>query len=445
MTTSAAAAPATVSFVKRIASSQLALWAAFIVVHLVLGLLNLYAEGQPLGDVTMVYRFWMEQAALGVWVGIDTVWVYPILALVPMIVSSLFGPDNFGSTWLTMVMVLNAVALGFLTGWGRSRHSLTPAWWWVGFLALLGPIALGRIDSITVPVALVGVLLIASRPTAAAALLTVATWIKVWPAALIAAALIAVKDRLSVLTAAVITSAGILAGALLLGAGPNVLSFITQQTGRGLQVESPISTIWMWMAAAGRAYVDYDREILTYQVYGPGVDVAAALMTPVLVIAVLAIATLGILASRRGVPAAELFAPLALALTVALIAFNKVGSPQFVGWLAVPIVAGLVTSAAGYGPRFRTPAAIVLVIAGFTHVLYPYLYTYLLWVNPLMLAVLTARNALYFVLLAWAISTIRESMRTAGTSVDEQDGPPATLWPFAGHDSTPSVRSSIKE
>ena len=41
---------------------------------------------------------------------------------------------------------------------------------------------------------------------------------------------------------------------------------------------------------------------------------------------------------RRGVPGAELLPPLALAITTALILFNKVGSPQFVTWLAVPIV-----------------------------------------------------------------------------------------------------------
>ena len=214
------------------------------------------------------------------------------------------------------------------------------------------------------------------------------------------------------LTAAVIGSAAILAGALLLGAGPKVRSFITQQTGRGLQIESPISTIWMWMASAGFAYVDYDRDILTYQVYGPGAEVAAALMTPLLAIVVLGIAILGIVATRRGVSTPDLFPPLALALTVALIAFNKVGSPQFVGWLAVPILAGLVTSFAGHGARFRTPATIGVIIAALTQVIYPYLYNYLLWVNPLMLVVLTVRNALYFALLAWAISAILRSMRT---------------------------------
>ena len=401
------------SLVGRIASSQFVLWGAFVLVHLALGLLNLYGANLPLGDVTSVYKFWMDTAVNGgVWVGIDTVWVYPILALLPMIASTLFGIENIGSTWLTMVMILNAVAFGFLTGWGRSRGSLAPAWWWVAFLALLGPIAMGRIDSITVPVALVGVLLLASRPSAAAVLLTAATWIKVWPAALVAAALIALHDRVKVLTAAVIGSAAIIAGALLMGAGPNVLSFITQQTGRGLQIESPISTIWMWMAAAGFAYVDYDRDILTYQVYGPGAEVAAALMTPLLAIVVLGIAILGIVATRRGVSTPDLFPPLALALTVALIAFNKVGSPQFVGWLAVPILAGLVTSFAGHGARFRTPATIGAVIATLTQVIYPYLYNYLLWVNPLMLVVLTVRNALHFALLAWAISAILRSMRT---------------------------------
>jgi len=414
-------------------------------VHLGLGLLNLYGDNQPLGDVTNVYKFWMDSAINGgVWVGIDTVWVYPILALVPMIVSVMFGPENIGSTWLTMVMVLNAVALGFLTGWGRPRSSLAPAWWWVTFLALLGPIAMGRIDSITVPVALVGVLLLASRPALAAVLLTVATWIKVWPAALIAAALIALRDRVKVFAAAAIGSVAIIAGALLMGAGPHVLSFITQQTGRGLQVESPISTIWMWMAAAGFAYVDYDQQILTYQVYGPGAELAAALTTPLLAIAVLGIAVLGIIATRRGVSTPELFPPLALALTVALIAFNKVGSPQFVGWLAVPILAGLVTSFAGHGTRFRTPATIALVIAALTQVIYPFLYNYLLWVNPLMLIVLTARNALYFVLLVWAISAILHSMRNVDAAANDGGEWLPGVWPFTP-ESTPSPVPSSKE
>lgn len=384
-------------------------WGAFVLAHLWLGLLNLYAPGLPLGDVTIVYKFWMEQGFYGNhWVGIDTVWVYPIVAIVPMLVAWAFGPEQYAATWLSLVMLLNAIALGFVTGWGRSRARVSVAWWWVAFLVVLGPIALGRIDSVTVPLAMIGMLLIARRPRVAIALLTVATWIKVWPAALIASAVIALRSRLSLIAAAAISSAAILGVALLLGSGANVVSFITQQTGRGLQIEAPISTLWLWQVAAGvpDTVVYYDRLILTFQVLGDGVDAAATLMTPVLALAVLAIILLGIRASRQGASAAELLPPLSLALVVALIAFNKVGSPQFVTWIAVPVVLGLATRAAGCGRSFRTPAILALVIAGLTQLIYPYLYSDLLATKVPILIVLTARNLLWFVLLGWAIHAV---------------------------------------
>ena len=42
------------------AMTPITVWIAFILVHLWLGLLNLYAPGLPLGDVTNVYRYWMD-------------------------------------------------------------------------------------------------------------------------------------------------------------------------------------------------------------------------------------------------------------------------------------------------------------------------------------------------------------------------------------------------
>lgn len=411
--------------------SPITVWVAFIVAHLWLGMLNLYAPGLPLGDVTIVYKFWMEQAFVSnFWVGIDSVWVYPILALVPMALAWSFGPDLFASTWLSMIMLLNAVAFGFVTGWGRSRERVGVAWWWVAFLVLLGPIALARIDSVTVPLAIIGVMLIASRPGVAAVVLAIATWIKVWPAALIAAAVIALRDRLRIVAGAVVTSAAILVVALLIGSGANVLSFITQQTGRGLQVESPISTFWMWQAAAGatNTFVYYDRDILTYQVQGAGVDVAAAVMTPLMVLVVAAVALLGWRAVRRGVSAGDLLPALSLAFVTALIAFNKVGSPQFVSWLAVPIVLGLATSAAGHGRSFREPAILVLAIAGLTQVIYPYLYTSLLALNPLILGTLTVRNALYFVVLGWAIYAIAAA--TPHEFDEDEESWLPSVWPL---------------
>ena len=416
-----------------LARNPITVWVAFVLVHLWLGLVNLYSPSAPLGDVTWVYKFWTDQAIVADYrVGIDTVWVYPILALLPMLAATAFGPEQYGSTWLTMIMLLNAVAFGFVTGWGRSRERIGVAWWWVAFLLLLGPIALGRIDSVTVPLALVGVILIASRPRAAAVVLTVAMWVKVWPVAVLGAAIIALHDRRRIIAVVLGVSVLIIGAALLLGSGANVLSFITQQTGRGLQVEAPITTLWLWQALAGvpDTYVYYDSEILTYQVQGTGVALAAAVMTPVLALAVLMIAGLGVRATRAGASAGDLFPALTLAFVTVLIAVNKVGSPQFIGWIAVPVVLGLATSAAGHGRSFRFPATVALVIAALTQAVYPYLYDAVLALNPLMLAVLSARNILEFVLLGWAVLAVVRSPRQPGADDDPHEQWLPSVWPL---------------
>jgi hypothetical protein len=422
--------------VRGVWKSPIVLWLAFVIVHLWLGILNLYADGYPLGDVTSVYKFWSEQGIDGgFWVGIDGSWVYPIVAIVPMLIAHAFGPALYASTWLSLMMLADAIAFGFLIGWGRHGRNTVAAWWWLGFLVLLGPIALGRVDSFTVPIAMIGVLFIATRPALASVLLTVAAWIKIWPGAIVVALVIATKARWRVLVAAAGVSVGIIAVAVALGSGMNVFSFVTQQTGRGLQIEAPISSIWLWQALAGRpgSSLYYDRDILTFQVLGDGVGLVSSLMTPLLVLVVLAIMLLAILGVRNRAPVTDVLPPLVLALITAFIAFNKVGSPQFISWLAVPVILGLVTAATGHGRSFRTPAILVAVLAALTQSFYPYLYGWLLALDPVMLVLLTARNLLLFVLLGWAVASLWRSIRPDARHedlVDESGWLPA-VWPLA--------------
>jgi hypothetical protein len=421
---------------RSVVANPAVLWSAFVVVHFWLGFVDLYGPGIPLGDVTIVYRFWTDQAVVAhYWVGIDASWVYPILAWVPMLAARVFGVADYAATWLSLVMLLDAVAFAALIGWGHRRQNSAIAWWWLGFLVLLGPIALGRIDSITIPLAIVGVLLVATRPRAAALILTIATWIKVWPAAILAAMLIAARARVRVLLTAVAASAAIVLFALLLGSGWNVFSFVGQQAGRGLQVEAPISTVWLWRALAGLGHtsVYYDTTLLTWQVKGDGVALAASVMTPVLVIVMLAIAVVGVLAVRNRAPVTEVLPALSLAFVTAFIAFNKVGSPQYVTWLAVPIILGLATRASGHGRSFAVPATLGMVIAALTQVIYPYLYGSLLGLDVIMLLVITAKDVLLFVLLAWALASLVRSarVREPGPSPDDSGWLPA-VWPFSG-------------
>lgn len=402
--------------IRRALATRGALWGAFAAVHLALALLNLYAPGWPLGDVESVYLRWTEQAANG-WlrIGIDAPWVYPILAFAPMTASLAFGAEWYPVTWLALMTILDGIAFAVLLGTRRlSRTRSVAAWWWLGFLAALGPIALGRIDAVTVPIALVGLLLAAGRPRVAAALLTIATWVKVWPAALLAALAIAHRRRFEVVTVAVALSIGIVGVCLLAGSGLNVFGFIGQQTGRGLQVEAPIGVPWLWAIVTGaeEVAIEYDREILTYQITGPGTAAAASVTTPAMAIGVLAVALVGIRAARRGAPIGRILAPLALALVVVLMLANKVGSPQFVTWLAAPIVLGLATAAR----RFTVPAVLAVVVALLTHLIYPYWYGWLLAASPGSVLLLTAKAVLLVVLLGWGVHSLWQAgQERAGT------------------------------
>lgn len=394
--------------VRAIFGNRFSLWLAFVFVHLWLGYENLFSPTNPFGDVTSVYRFWMDQGFHShYWVGIDVAWVYPIVAIMPMMLAYVFGSALYGSTWLSLIFVLDAAALATLTGWGRQRRNLAAGWWWVIFIIALGPVSLGRIDAVSVAVAIIGLLLLARHPTAATVLLTVATWIKVWPVALLGAIVIATKHRSAAIGSVIGTSIGIVAIALAFGAGANVASFISQQTGRGLQIEAPVSTIWLWrgFAHAAGTYVYFDQTILTFQVSGVGTRLASAIMTPLMTVAVAVVALLGIRAMRRLIPVAELLPLLSLGFVLCLIVFNKVGSPQYESWLGVPVVLALATGGSARR-RFRLPAVVTLVIGVMTQAIYPYFYDAVVALNPGLLIVLTIRNLLMIALLVWVVAEL---------------------------------------
>ena len=180
-----------------------------------------------------------------------------------------------------------------------------------------------------------------------------------------------------------------------------------------------IATPWIWAAMAGVPGVEigYSTEILTFQVSGPGTELAAALTTPALAVAAAAVLVLAWVARRRGVAAERILPPAALGITVALIVCNKVGSPQFSAWLAVPIILALVVLGRDGWRSWRTPIVIASVIAALTQAIYPFLYDALLGADPVAVLLLTARNALSIALLVWAITSLVRLM-TGARSTD---------------------------
>ena len=104
----------------------------------------------------------------------------------------------------------------------------------------------------------------------------------------------------------------------------------------------------------------------------------------------------------RGAAFASLFPPLALSIVLALIVFNKVGSPQFVTWLIAPLALGLVIDRR----RWMLPALGALLTALLTQIVYPIVYDLVITAVPIAVAVLTVRNLLFVALFAWALARL---------------------------------------
>ncbi|MFD5278342.1 glycosyltransferase 87 family protein [Pseudarthrobacter sp. NPDC058362] len=383
-------------------------WWGFAVVHLYfLGwMASFFLNGETFSD-TEQYRQWaMDGYNPADLEGKISPWVYPVLAQVPIFLANIAGPSMYLLSWFLIITVLNAVGLYILTRGPRRVSGIAPAWWWLFFTVFMGYLSFARVEGITAPIVLVALLYAAQRPVAAGLLLSIATWIKVWPAAVLVPILIASQKRVQVFLSGVAVTAVVALGTWLSGGLPHILDFLLNQGDRGMQLEATFSTPWVWLSVfniAGSKMAD-NTAINSTEVYGPGASAAAVLMQPLLILAAVGAAILLVRAMKRGAEREELFLEGSLMMVTAFIVFNKVGSPQFIIWLAPVIIAGLTHD----WDRWKVPAALLMGIAMTTFVIYPLFYTPLIHAHPVMAAVLTARNVLLVVLLWWSVQRTAE-------------------------------------
>jgi hypothetical protein len=117
-----------------------------------------------------------------------------------------------------------------------------------------------------------------------------------------------------------------------------------------------------------------------------------------------------------GLDTAGFLARGALLVAVTLILANKVGSPQFVGWLAGPVVVGLARPGAAGLRAWRLPALLVLVIAALTQLVFPVAYDAITLQQTWPSLVLAARNVLLVVLAVVLARDLLRTGRAAGRS-----------------------------
>lgn len=412
------------------AHRQVLVWAVFGVVHAALVVLGVaVVPAEAWWDVDL-YRWWA-----GSFLGadaprpvLDEPWVYPPGALAPVLLPGLVtvvSTPGYALAWAVMVTALDAAVVAVLL----RRGATTAALWWLAFLLALGPVALGRLDAVVAALTVLGLLAAdgVARETGrgpasagavrrAAVLLTAGAWVKVAPGPLLLPlAAAARRPWRDVLAPAAAVSAVVVTAVLALGGSP--FGFLAAQSERGLQAESVAATPWVVAAALdGRSAVVFDEDLVTYEVLGRTADATAGALDLLLPAGLLVAAALLVLARRRGTAAAALL-PASLALTAWLVVANKVGSPQFVAWLAAPVVAAL--AARTPDGAWRRPAAVVtLAVAALTQAVFPWGYAALVVGEPVVSAVLAARNAGLVALLAIGVAA------AARARPSDEDRPP---------------------
>jgi hypothetical protein len=401
-----------------------AIWWAFAALHgtVMLALTPLMVAGDVTGDLPL-YRSWASGAlADGRWPVLDYDWVYPAGALGPIVLSNILGESLYQFVWLLLLTAANAGGVWLLTDRGRKTVDATAAWWWLLILFLLAPVGFLRLEGFSAPMVVAALLLLATRPRVAGVLLAVATWIKVWPAAVIAAAVAVSRSRGTIVGAGVATSAAIV-GLVVVGGGASHLdSFVTMQSSRGLQLEAPMSMPWVWLSMLGvpGSSVYENVGLATNEVMGPGdswlIEGSTGFMLGVLIVLALltAVAARGLPGARRGARAVDETGVVllgALALTTTFVTLNKVGSPQYVLWIAPVVAVGLALRP----EQFRVPSVLVAWTAGLTTLVFPILYLALLDLNPFAVVVLTVRNALLVVLFGWCVlRVLSEALAAVG-------------------------------
>jgi hypothetical protein len=126
-------------------------------------------------------------------------------------------------------------------------------------------------------------------------------------------------------------------------------------------------------------------------------------------------------AYRRGAKQHEIYVIAALALVLGMVTFNKVGSPQYYGWVAVPVIAGLILGV----PRMKPAVIMSCAAALLTQLIFPFMYEALTWARPLSVVVFMCRNLVEVAFWIWAMYRLYSLVRKTPTSdTEKQSGKP---------------------
>lgn len=325
------------------------------------------------------------------------------------------------------MMLLDAgFALALWRRGGPRRHLATA--YWLLFIPLMGPLLLFRFDLLPAVLAGGGLLWLWRRPRLAGALVGLGAATKLWPALLIAPLAAPRKERSRTLTGFAAMGFGLALASLVLGGWDRLVSPLSYQKDRGLQIESVVATPLMW----ARTFLDHDAwrvgmsPFNAVEIWGPGTNLMLRLSNGLTMAGMLAIVWLCWRLFRMTTPHRDAIGLVTLAIVAIMIVTNKTLSPQYVVWLAGPMAVLIGQwDASAHDPRRRRELWLLglgsCVIAGLTQLIYPMMYGDLMsltsW-SPWAVSILVARNVGFLVWTGFLIAVAAKATTRSTTSLD---------------------------
>lgn len=384
---------------------SLVLWLLWVASRVTLVRLVLQ-ETSPVGDVKYYFVgvFRLVPGALKEYPEVGT---WPINLLGWITGSNL---EHFIIGFVIMCLLVDALFYAFLVT-SRWRGRIIAALYWCLFGLATMQVFILRLD--IVPGVLVGLaaLSLFSHPYVASWVLAFATSMKLWPGVL-AAGLVGKfssgKSWLRLLSFAV---ALVAFGSIVYiqGGWERLLSPLTYQSDRGLQIESLPATLFMYRAIASpEEYEVFYAASKSFEIVGPGVDTAATISTWLMGATVVFAFLWALKHFLFGTWRAYSTLCWSIAVVLLLIVTNKVLSPQYIIWVGPLVAIALLVKPKSVFAVIE--ALLMIALAYFSWQVYPQNYPSIMQVpfdHTNGVNALVIRNVLYLVAtviaLVWAI------------------------------------------
>lgn len=368
---------------------------------------------------------------------------YPVPAVallwVPDGITHLLGiPGSYAWACAGMVLALDAVFMGVLImrritmnpPSAQRAESSAAEVIWILALPAIGATALARFDIVPGILVAFALLFAIHHPRFAGAAAAFATAVKYWPAVIIPALLSPSTVRRRLLASGAITGALIAIVAVAWGGLDRLMTPLTYQSDRGLQIESIAATpaVVAWGFARGEPWHIFYASSKSFEIQGPLVGTLQHLSTVISATAVLLLVwlwwrawqNLRAMDHGRALSGEDPHIPTQLVwLTVAsillFIVTSKVFSPQYLLWILPSTAVGAaILTDPEERRRFLQWSTLLLATSLVTHYIFPLNYGPLIQPlpeSPTMALILTVRN-LTIVMLN-VIATRRAFLATA--------------------------------